>query len=100
MTTVGSWVGVIGLAITFLIQSIAIAFWLGRLSQRVETVESKIESSDSLMSKVVKLEVKMDHVEIATSKAATALEGVNRQLANIATRNFGKVFDVSQGADG
>ena len=97
MTNVGAWIGVIGLSVTVLIQAIAFAFWMGRLSQRMDTVEAKTDTSDGLMEKVVKLEVKMDHVEQATTKAASALEGVHRQLANIATRNLGNVFEVPGG---
>lgn len=100
MTGIGAWVGVIGLGVTVLIQTVAVAFWLGRLSQRMDSVEAKTDNGAAFMEKVVKLEVQMGHVERATDKAATQLEGVNRQLANIATRNFGKIFDVSQGADG
>lgn len=93
MTNPSAWAGILSLAFAILIQTAVLAFWLGRLSQRVLSVERASEGSDSLMEKVVKLEVKMDHVEASTAKIGREMEGVNRQLGNIAMGRVGQISE-------
>lgn len=89
------WLGILTLFVTVLLQTAFLAFWLGRLSQRVLTVEKATQDSDGLMAKVVRLEVQMEHANHALDKVAREMEGVSRQLGNIAMGRIGLGGEMS-----
>lgn len=94
MHPLSAWIGVIGLAFSFFLQTIALAFWLGRVSQRLNTVEKASEEGSGVMEKVIRLEVQMDHANQALTKVGREMEGVNRQLGNIAMGHVGALSEI------
>lgn len=90
-----AWIGVASLAFTVLLQTAVLSFWLGRLSQRVLTIEKATEGNDGLMEKVVKLEVEMTHATAALDKVGREMEGIHRQLGNIAMGRVGSIADLT-----
>lgn len=89
MHSVSAWVGVLGLALGVFLQSIALSFWLGRLSQRLSTVERSTDDRAGVGDKVIRLEVQMEAANKTLEKVGREMEGVNRQLGNIAMGHVG-----------
>lgn len=94
MSSVSAWIGVASLAFTVLIQTALMAFWLGRLSQRVTSVEKAGEGRQDLADKVTRLTVEMEHANAALTKMGREMEGVNRQLGNIAMGRVGHAAEL------
>ena len=78
----------IGLTLTLLVQTAVIAFWAGRTSQRLASVEAVQGGNSHVGEKVTRLTVEMEHANINLEKMGHQLEGVHRQLANIATNRM------------
>lgn len=55
-----SWVVLVGLAISALVQLAGLIVWGSRLTQRVRTLEAEIEPLKQLSLQVARLEVKQD----------------------------------------
>ena len=94
MSQASAWIGVVGLSFTVLLQTAFLAFWLGRLSQRVTTAEKQGEGRQDLADKVTRLTVEMEHANVTLVKLVNNSEGVNRQLGNIAMGRVGQVTDI------
>lgn len=67
----------------------ALAFWMGVLSQRVRQLEKDCDRG-SLLERVTRLEVKMDGADKKLDHIDTNMQGINRQLANIAMNKVGE----------
>lgn len=67
----------------------ALCFWMGVLSQRVRQLEK-----DSDRGSLIELKVKMAAVEKTVGNIDSALQGINRQLANIAMNRVGQAFEL------
>jgi hypothetical protein len=76
----------IGLAFAMLVQTAAIAFWAGRMTQRLTAVEKIAGDSE----KVTRLVVEMEHATAGIERLEHQMENVQRQLANIATGRMGQ----------
>lgn len=71
----------LGLFVTMIVQTTGIAFWAGRVTQRLVAAEKT--SGDS--EKVTRLTVEMEHANASLDQLAHQMESVQRQLSNIAT---------------
>lgn len=80
-----AWLALAGLAFTTLLQTATFAFFMGRLFQKVEALERAATGDASLNDKVIRLEVQMENANANLASMDRHLQGVNRQLANIAT---------------
>lgn len=96
----------LSLGFAILIQTGVIAFFLGRMSQRMTSAEKRLGEQDAkleskvgdqsvLVEKVVRLQVQMEHSNATQDKMAFTLEGVNRQLGNIAMGRVGHGGEMS-----
>lgn len=94
MHTASAWIGVASLVFAFFLQTAAFAFWMGRLSQRVMSVEKAGEGRQDLADKVTRLTVEMEHANAALTKMGREMEGVNRQLGNIAMGRVGQISEI------
>ena len=68
----------------------ALAFWMGVLSQRVRQLEKIAADGPDLNEKVTRLTVEMEHANATLVKLASHSENVNRQLGNIAMGRVGQ----------
>lgn len=84
-----AWLALAGLFFTTILQTAAFAFFMGRLFQKVEVLERASSGDASLNDKVIRLEVQMENANTNLASMTRQMEGVNRQLANLAT---GKAF--------
>lgn len=89
-----AWAGILSLAFAILLQTAILAFWLGRLSQRLATVEKVSEGREDLSDKVIRLTVEMEHANATLAKLVNNSESVNRQLGNIAMTRVGQVKEL------
>lgn len=87
---VSSWIAFASLAFLFVIQTAAIAFWAGRMSQRVLGVEQGLANKSELNDKVTRLCVEQEATGKSLEKMGRELEGIHRQLGNIAMGHVGK----------
>lgn len=67
----------------------ALAFWMGVLSQRVRQLEK-----DSKPATMTELNIRMGSVEKDITTINHTLQGMNRQLANIAMNRVGQAFEI------
>lgn len=75
----------LGLILAFVVQTAVIAFWAGRMTQRLTAVERHADERQGLNDKVTTLTVEMAHANASLDKLGHHMEGVQRQLANLAT---------------
>jgi len=88
--TLPSWIALASLFVLISLQGLAFAFWAGRLSQRVTGLEKQGDGDATLAEKVIRLTVEMEHANASLLKMGNQLEGVNRQLGNIAMGRMGQ----------
>ncbi|MGH6979027.1 MAG: hypothetical protein ACRED4_07030 [Brevundimonas sp.] len=93
--TPSAWIALASLAAVLFVQTAVVAFALGRLFQRVTTVEKASDSMAVLADKVTRLSVQMEHMEGGVSKLGREMEGVNRQLGNLAMGHLGRGVEIS-----
>lgn len=90
----------LSLGLAILVQTGIVAFFGGKMSQRMTSaekrlgeqdtkIETKIADQNLLVEKVVRLQVQMEHNTSALEKIGHTMEGVNRQLGNIAMNRIG-----------
>lgn len=91
-----AWIALASLAAVMLVQTSVVAFALGRLVQRVTTVEKASEDRSELSDKVTRLTVEMEHANATLSKLVNNSENVNRQLGNIAMGRVGQAVEVGR----
>lgn len=89
-----AWIALASLAAVIFIQTAVVAFALGRLFQRVTQVEAATADRSELSDKVTRLQVEMEHANAALSKVGREMEGVNRQLGNIAMNRVGNAVEL------
>ena len=105
MITTSSLLPLLSLGLAILIQTAVVAFFGGKLSQRMTSAEKRLGEQDTkieakigdqslLVEKVVRLQVQMEHTTAAVDKIGHTLEGVNRQLGNIAMGRVGQVTEI------
>lgn len=87
--TASAWVAVGSLGVGIILHMIAAAFFYGKQSQRLSHVEQAVGDRASTGDTVIELKVKMEHVEAQMQKQSASLEGINRQLGNIAMGRIG-----------
>lgn len=103
--TATSLLPLLSLGLAILVQTAVVAFFGGKLSQRMTSaekrlgeqdvkIETKIGDQSLLVEKVVRLQVQMEHVTGAVDKLAQTLEGVHRQLGNIAMGRTGQSREI------
>lgn len=83
------WLALAGLAFTMILQGGAFAFFLGRLTERTATLEREAKREAGVSEKVIRLEVQLEHANENLDAMDRTLQGVNRQLANLATGRGG-----------
>ena len=71
----------IGIAVV--IQGAGFSFWLGALSNEVKNLKADAAKRDSLNDSVIRLEAAAEQTEKTLNKLSSAVEGVQRQLANL-----------------
>lgn len=87
---VGAWIAFGSFAFAFIVQTAAIAFWAGRMSQRLQHVEAGLKDRSELNDKVTALCIHHENTNKTLEKFGREMEGVHRQLANIAMGHVGK----------
>lgn len=92
--TASAWIAMGALGVALLVHAVAAAFTAGKHSQRITNLERSIGDSNALNNMVIELRVKMEHVETQMLKQSATLEGVNRQLANIAMGRMGSSGEI------
>jgi hypothetical protein len=96
----------LSLGLAILVQTGIVAFFGGKMSQRMasaerrlaeqdEQIEKKIGDQSALVEKVVRLQVQMEHATSSIDKVVHTLENVNRQLGNIAMGRVGVGGEMS-----
>lgn len=70
-------------AVAVVVQGAGFSFWLGALSNEVKNLKADAAKRDSLNDTVIRLEVVADQTEKTVTKLAAAVEGIQRQLANL-----------------
>lgn len=92
--TLPAWIALAALFVTVMVQGLAFAFWAGRLSQRVTGLEKSAEGDAGHGEKIIRLTVEMEHANAALAKMGREMEGVNRQLGNIAMGRVGHAAEL------
>lgn len=72
----------------------ALAFWMGVLSQRVRQLEKGASDGSDMNDKVTRLTVEMEHANATLVKLVQHSENVNRQLGNIAMGRVGQGIEI------
>lgn len=72
----------------------ALSAWMGALSQRVKHLEG--EGLSQTRDKVIALEVEVQNLTKSTDKMGRGLDGVHRQLANIAAGKVGMLYESGE----
>lgn len=68
---------------------LALAFWVGVLSQKVKGLEDDVKdlrdqgSEGGVSERIVRLEVQMEGMQASLEKIERGMEGVQRQLGNL-----------------
>ncbi|WP_296168734.1 hypothetical protein [uncultured Brevundimonas sp.] len=94
MQNPSAWAGIVSLAFAILVQTAFFAFWLGRVSQRLMSLEEHSKGREDVADKVIRLTVEMEHVNAALGKLVNNSESVNRQLGNIAMGRGGQITEL------
>jgi hypothetical protein len=83
-----AWIALAALSVTVSIQGAGFAFFMGRLSQRVQSLEKTSDDEAGMFEKFIRLDEQMKVANKNLEQMDRHLQGINRQLANIATANF------------
>lgn len=87
--TVSAWVAFGSLSLAIVVYAVTSAFALGRAFQRITHVEREISDRSAMNDKVIEMGVKIAHIEAQLPKMSASMEGINRQLGNIAMGRIG-----------
>lgn len=96
----------LALGLTILVQTAVVAFFLGKMSQRMTSaekrlseqdtkIEAKIGDQSALVDRVTRLTVEMEHNNKSLDKLCAEMTGVQRQLGNIAMNRVGHGGEMS-----
>lgn len=96
----------LSLGLAILVQTAVVAFFGGKISQRMTSAEKRLGEQDTkiehklgdqsvLVEKVVRLQVQMEHSNNTLDKVSASMEGVQRQLGNIAMGRIGHGGEMS-----
>lgn len=86
---VAAWIALASVVFGMSMQAAVFAFFVGRLTERVATLEREAKREAGLSDKVTRLEVQMENAIKEMESVNRTLQGVNRQLATIATNKLG-----------
>lgn len=95
----------LSLGLAILVQTGLICYAMGRLTQRMISAEKRLAEQDLsiekklgdqtvLVEKVVRLEVKMEHITNSVEKVCHQLENVSHQLSNLSMDRAGKLYEI------
>lgn len=95
----------LALGLAILVQTAVVAFFGGKMSQRMTSAERKLSEQgleiekkmgdhSALVEKVVRLQVQMEHVGEKMDKAAHTIENMSHQLSNLAMGRAGKLYEI------
>lgn len=88
------WIAMAGLFAGLFVQVAVFAFMLGRLSQRVNTLERDGSALQGIRDAVTKLTVQMDTAQGDISHISRDVSGLQRSLANIVTDRGNKTVEL------
>ena len=88
------WVAMAGLFAGLFVQVAVFAFMLGRLSQRVNTLERDGSALQGIRDAVTKLTVQMDTAQGDISHISRDVSGLQRSLSNIVTDRANKTVEL------
>lgn len=77
--SVTAWIAVAGLAVTILLQSFGLAFWLGGISSRMRMLESR-PSNDDCATRLASMEATLEALTRSFSDRFMNLEHTMRNL--------------------
>ncbi|WP_269715712.1 hypothetical protein [Caulobacter sp. NIBR2454] len=83
---VAAWIALVGLALGLAGQGMLIAFFLGKQSQRIATLEREANREAGLSEKVTRLQVQNENMAEQMKSMDRHLQNMARQLANLATK--------------
>jgi len=86
-----AWIALFSALFTVAVFMGGIIFNMGKMSQRINNLEGGKDSNEMFKEKTIRLEERMANVQEDISSMKRILEGMQRSLANLATRsmNFG-----------
>ena len=98
--TAASLLPLLSLGLAILVQTAVVAFFGGKMSQRMDSAEKRLNEQDTKIDKkigdqtallitVAEMGAEQKHTTKALEKLAREMEGAHRQLANIATDRVG-----------
>ncbi|MBI1405716.1 MAG: hypothetical protein GC145_06275 [Caulobacter sp.] len=83
-----AWIALAALFVTISLQGVGFAFFMGRLSQRVQSLEKTSDDEAGMFEKFIRLDEQMKVANKNLEAMDRHLQGINRQLANLGTANF------------
>lgn len=86
---VGAWISLAGLFVAVSVYGATFAFFLGRQSQRIATLESEAKREQGLAENVARLDERLKGAAEKIEHFDRTMQGVQRQLANLATGKAG-----------
>jgi hypothetical protein len=84
-----AWISLGGLFLAMSAYGATFAFFLGRQSERISTLEREAKRDVGLTESVARLDERLKHTTEQLERFDRGLQGVNRQLANLATGKGG-----------
>jgi hypothetical protein len=90
-----AWISLAGLFVAMSAYGATFSYFLGKQSQRITNLERDANREAGLSEKVTRLEVQVEHAVKELESLGRTMQGVNRQLANIATGKGG-VFHLAE----
>lgn len=84
-----AWIALGSLGLVMIAHAVTAAFFAGKQSQRITNLERDVGDRNTMNDTVIELKVKMGHVETQLNKQSSTLEGIHRQLGNIAMNRVG-----------
>lgn len=90
-----AWLALGGLFLTVSLQGVAFAFFLGRQAERITALERDAKRDVGLSESVARLDERLKHATEQLERFDRGLQGVSRQLANLATGKGG-VFSATE----
>ena len=86
---VGAWIAMGGLSVTVCVYGATFAFFLGRQAERISTLEREAKREAGLAESVARLEERLRAQGEKLEHFDRTMQGMSRQLANIATSKMG-----------
>ncbi|MDB5458166.1 MAG: hypothetical protein JWP92_3751 [Caulobacter sp.] len=84
-----AWIALCGLFFAIAVQGAAFAYMLGRQAERIAVLERENKRDAGVSESVARLDERLKHTTEQLERFDRGLQGVNRQLANLATGKGG-----------